>query len=282
MNIDNFDSGIGVEDIVREELRRILPSRYAVEKGVLIDRHGRTGGDYDAIVFNDHWFPQVKAGATDTSRRSYYPIEGVYAVGEIKQTLDYSSVDSALKKLVIAHRLDRPRTFANRLVENRESGSCTHGLSNPLYSFIIGINLAKDVTFEELIERFYDVNKQLKRLEVVRALCVLDHGTVVWGYKDREQGGITQALFMLEDLYEPLVPAYFSVKDVESALFSLISNLKLHLFHSVLAPEDIAGLYGTLRRIVKAPKSDDVCLLPDEDILESLKTFCNEDGKGEK
>ena len=80
-NIDNFDSGIGVEEIVREELRRILPSRYSVECGVIVDRAGRTGGDYDMIIFNDLWFPHVKAGATSSSRRAFYPIDGVYAVG---------------------------------------------------------------------------------------------------------------------------------------------------------------------------------------------------------
>ncbi len=98
---------------------------------------------------------------------------------------------------------------------------------------------------------------------------------MVWGYKDKEKGGVTQALFMLEDLYEPLVPVYFAVKDVESALFSLVSNLMLHLFHSVLAPEDIADLYGRLRRVVKAPISDNISLPPDADLLESLKTVCN-------
>lgn len=99
MNIDNFDSGAGVEDIIREELSKILPARYKVDRGILIDREGKTGGDYDVVIFNDLWFPQVKPAATDLSRRSYYPIEGVYAVGEIKQTLNYQTLDDALKKL---------------------------------------------------------------------------------------------------------------------------------------------------------------------------------------
>src|SRR5688500_10493096 len=47
MNIDNYDSGPGVEDIVREELRKLLPTRYAVRAGVVNDRLGRTAGDVD-------------------------------------------------------------------------------------------------------------------------------------------------------------------------------------------------------------------------------------------
>lgn len=276
MNIDNFDSGVGLEDIIRDEIRGILPSRYSIECGVLIDREGQTGGDYDFLVFNESWFPRIKAGATKSSRRGYYPIEGAYAVGEIKQTLSYSTLDAALQKLIVAHRLNRPPTLSKRLVENRESGSCSHGLSNPLYSFVLGVRLAKDLTFEELINRFYDVNKQVKRLEVVRALCVLGHGTVVWGFPDRDRGGITPALFMLQDLYEPVVPAYFSAKDVGSALFALIANLMLHLYHSVLAPEDIAVLYGPSSRDIKAPKSEEIALQPDPQTLQSLNTVCDD------
>jgi len=275
MNIDNFDSGLGIEDVIRDEMRKILPARYAIEHGVLIDRNGKTGGDYDLLVFNESWFPRIKAGATESSRRSY-PIEGAYAVGEIKQTLNYSTFDAALQKLIVAHRLYRPPTLANRLVENRESSSCSHGLSNPLYSFILGVQLAKDLTFEELINRFYDVNKQVKRLEVIRALCVLGHGTVVWGFKDRDKDEIRPALFMLEDLYEPIVPAYFNVNDVGSALFALMANLMLHLYDAVLAPEDIAVLYGPSTRVIKAPKSDEIALPPDPDRLESLSMHCHD------
>ena len=277
MNIDNFDSGIGVEDILREELAKILPSRYNVERGVLVDRDGKTGGDYEIIVFNEAWFPRVKAGASDLSRRSYYPIEGVYAVGEVKQTLVYATLDSVMKKLVLAHRLFRPPTFAKRLVENRESGACKHGLSNPLYSFVLATGLADKVSLESLIDRFYDISKQLKRLEVIRALCVLGHGTVIWSFRDRVHGGLTPALFMLDDPYEPIVPAYFHVDDVTSALFALVSNLMLHLFESVLAPEDIPALYGTANRKVKGPKSDEIALQPDQDQVESLKTICKHD-----
>ena len=276
MNIDNFDSGLGIEDIIRDEMRKILPARYAIEHGVLIDRNGKTGGDYDLLVFNESWFPRIKAGATESSRRSYYPIEGTYAVGEIKQTLNYSTFDAALQKLIVAHRLHRPPTLANRLVENRESVSCSHGLSNPLYSFILGVQLAKGLTFEELINRFYDVNKQVKRLEVVRALCVLGHGTVVWGFKDTEKHEIRPALFMLEDLYEPILPAYYDAKEVGSALFALIANLMRHLYDSVLAPEDIAVLYGPSTRVIKAPNSEEVALQPDPERIQSLSIICND------
>jgi hypothetical protein len=279
MNIDNFDSGMGVEDIVRDELRRVLPTRYSVSAGVLVDRYGMTSGDCDCIVFNDLWFPQVKAGVTESSRRAYYPVEGVYAVGEIKQTLGYESLDEAMRKLVISHRLARPPTHTERLVENRESTSCRHGLSNPLYSFIVATRLENGVTLEDLINRFYDICKQLKRLEIVRALCVLGHGTVIWGFHDHEVHEVKPALFMLEDLYEPIVPCYAIATEVEPALFNLFGNLFLHLFHSVLAPEDFAVAYGSANKSIKTPNSADVAIQPDPEWIESLRHLCDQSHK---
>ena len=83
MTIDNYDSGSGVEDIIREELSQLLPNRYATKAGVLNDSFGQTGGDYDIVIFNSQWIPEIKAGATISSRRIHLPIEGVYAVGEV-------------------------------------------------------------------------------------------------------------------------------------------------------------------------------------------------------
>ena len=189
MNIDNFDSGQGVEDIIREGLTQLLPARYSLKAGVITDRGGKTGGDFDVVVFNEQWFQSVKAGATAQSRRVFLPIEGVYAVCEVKQTLDFRSLDQAMEKLVVCHRLRQPRTCANRIVENRESSSCVHGLSNPLYSAIIATDLREGIELKSLIDRFFDINRALKRLEVVRALCVLGRGAVTWGFRDQHGEG---------------------------------------------------------------------------------------------
>lgn len=279
MNIDNYDSGMGLEDIVRNELRAILPTRYTVTSGVINEPQGRTAGDFDVIIFNELWFPQIKAGATPQSRRVHFPIDGVYAIGEIKQTLDLKTLDGAMEKLVSCHRLKRRRTCAYRVVENREGSPCVHGLTNPLYSFILATDLRDGVTLDEVVERFFYINQDLKRLEVVRALCVLGHGAVIWGFLDPETGEGREALFMLEDLYEPIFPAYTKVLDADSAaLYPFIVNLMLHLYHSILAPEDVAALYGSSKGLNRMrPKSADVVHPPDKEWLDALSVKCNED-----
>src|SRR5262249_21252049 len=143
------------------------------------------------------------AGAVTGSRRVHLPIEGVYAVGEVKQTLTYASLDAALEKLVIAHRLHRPPTSASRIVENRELDACKHGLTNPLYSFVLATRLEEGISFDAVIRRFVEINQGLRRLEIVRALCVLGKGTIHWVTRDNS-GEIRPTLLMGHDLHQPL------------------------------------------------------------------------------
>jgi hypothetical protein len=50
LNVYNFDSGPGVEDIVRDGIRQLLPTRYAVDAGLISDRRGYSSGDCDIVI----------------------------------------------------------------------------------------------------------------------------------------------------------------------------------------------------------------------------------------
>ena len=72
------------ESLIKKELARLLPQRYAVTSGYLSDREGNTAGHCDLIAFNSVWFSPVKSA--EEKGQEYLPVEGVYAVGEVKQT----------------------------------------------------------------------------------------------------------------------------------------------------------------------------------------------------
>jgi hypothetical protein len=265
--IDNFDSGLPFEGLVRDELRLLLPHRYSVTSGLVLDRHGKTGGKCDTIIFNDQWFSPVKSPASKESGTTYVPIEGVYAVGEIKQTLSSSILDAAMEKLVKFHRLHRPRTFANRLVENRENGSCPHGLTNPLFSFILAGSVFGD-SFLYLVERFLEISKQLKRLELVHALCVLGEGTMTWAFRDPlRDDEVRPALFVKDDLFHPIFPSV-SPTSYRGAFLNFMQMLQVNLFHTVLGPEDLAYAYSRDNGGIKLPKDPKIAHPPDKEWIE--------------
>jgi hypothetical protein len=274
--IDNFDSGLPFESLVRDELKHLLPRRYTVTSGLVLDRHGKTAGNCDVVVFDDRWFSPVKYPASKDAGKPYIPIEGVYGVGEVKQTLSSAELDKAMEKLVKCHRLNRPRTYAHRVVENREGSGCPHGLTNPLFSFILAGGVAPNETFKSLIDRFFDISKQLKRLDVVRALCVLGEGTVIWGFRDPLCGDeIKPALFVKADLFHPVFPI-FSPASQRGPLLFLIQMLQLGLFHVILGPEDLAAAYSFDNHGIKAPRSLDIALPPDNEWLDLLNKPCGD------
>lgn len=271
--IDAFDSGKPFEAAVREEISRLLPDRYAVTDGVVVDRNGLSAGHADLVIFNKLWFVPVNAPISANSTRRLIPVEGAYAIGEIKQRLTKATLDDAIEKLVVLQRLERPRTFAHRVVENRESENCSHGLTNPLFTFILAAE-TDESEFQVLIKRFLDISRKLKRLEVVRSLCVFSAGSVGWGFKDPERREIRPALFMRDDLFKPIVPTYSAASRVPS-LYALMQLLHLHLFHSVLGPEDLATAYSfKMPPNISVPTDDDLVLQPDSEWRERLTKPC--------
>jgi hypothetical protein len=103
---------------VREQFRILLPDRYTVTSGVVIDSNGDNCGDCDLLLVNRFWTPLLKYGATNESRRLHIPVEAVYTVIEVKRRLTEDTLDKAMKKLDLYKGLERDRSEYGRPVEN--------------------------------------------------------------------------------------------------------------------------------------------------------------------
>ena len=178
-NIQHFDSGSGVEDVTREEFSHLLPQRYSVDAGVVNDCLGNTAGDCDMLIRDHTWSPIIKPGATSQSRRFHFPIEGVYAATEIKQTLGFQQLDDAIKKLVILSRLNREDNPYGHITENQhiKNFDLPGYALNPLHTAVQATSLEDGLTFNDIVNRFGAINAMLNRNTMVKMLCVLDHGT---------------------------------------------------------------------------------------------------------
>lgn len=144
-------------------------------------------------------------------------------------------------------------------------------LQNPLYSAIIATSLAPDIEMKDVANRFFDVCRGLERLETVRALCILGHGTLVWGYRDSE---IKPALFMNTDLSLPIIPVFLGSERTGDSLYHLMQNMQLHLYHSILKPEDLAVHYGGGNNHILIPKNAEHQIPPDATWIDMFKSPC--------
>ena len=239
--VQNYDSGIGTEEIVREELGRLLPDRYAVSPGLISDRHGRTAGECDLIVRDPNWSPVIKPGATSQSRRFHFPIESVYEVTEIKQSIGRAELDAAMEKLVKVSRLDRPMNPYGHITENQHLTFLDRdgAMLNPLHSTILATRLPSRSTFDDVVYRFGQINSKLNRRDMVKMLCVLGHGTV---WYSGESGNPYNATYMT-DRGTPLI-MQINRREPENAFYRYFVELLGHLNRSVLGLHDVTSVYG--------------------------------------
>lgn len=243
-NIDSFDSGAGLEDVVRQELRRLLPTRYDISPGVVNDAGGRTVGDCDVVISNRMWAPLVKLGATGESRRVHVPVESVYAVVEVKQTGTFEAVDAAMQKLVAVARLDRPPNPYGHITENQHLQMFDRAgqLLNPLFTILLATRPDPHTPFDELARRFFAVNRSVAsgvRDDMVKILCVLDGGTAYYSAgPDRVTADFCRD--RNQDLEETAIGS-----SPGDAFYIMLIHLLGHLTRSVLNIVDVSHGYGS-------------------------------------
>ena len=184
-NINNFDSGPGIEDIVRRELSSLMPLRYCVDAGVVNDASGRTAGDLDVVVRDQTWTNVVKLRATSQSRRSHFPFEAIYAAMEVKQTLGFKELDIAMEKLVTLSRLSRLQNPYGHITENQHLQFLDKEgfILNPLHTTVFGARIQDGVDFQDVAHRFEEINSYLDRDNMVTMLCILGEGTAWYSVK---------------------------------------------------------------------------------------------------
>ena len=174
------------------------------------------------------------------------PIEGVYAVLEVKQTLSLKTLDDAMAKLITCHRLSRPYASPSQLVENRKFEQIDNRVTNPLLTAVVAARRDPDVSLEDLVQRFVNINKKLARLEMVHCLCVLGEACYFWGWvPDGSSEANIATFFGPEDLVQPLMLIEATPAFDEPPLGALVSRLYNHATNSVLVgATDIPGRYG--------------------------------------
>ena len=143
----NFPAaGNQVEHAVRDFLKKMLPPRYYVTKGHLIDEEGQVSPQLDVIIADSFNLPSIFKAKDGTE---FIPAASAFIIGEVKSTCDrpreyYESFRDTLRQ--IHQELSRP------LVENTArqiSGNTTlshavisspHKYMNHLFSFLICVD----------------------------------------------------------------------------------------------------------------------------------------------
>lgn len=92
----NLEYGLGSENVLRELLAEVLPSKYGVGKGKIVSSSGNLSNHLDIIIFDKLNYPTFY---TDENRNLIVPIESVYCVIEVKVRTDSGVLKKAFEGL---------------------------------------------------------------------------------------------------------------------------------------------------------------------------------------
>ena len=166
---------------VREQLEQILPRGIAVGSGCVIDSNGNTSKQTDVILYERDICPVFSVN--NTPETTYYPCEGVIAVGEIKSSLNTATLEDSFAKIASVKSLRRHIvTFpgkleflpnGERMIKYRNYGSNAgpsvtradaFDQDKDEYSQIFGFVLSGKLELnpETLLEKFAELVKETK------------------------------------------------------------------------------------------------------------------------
>lgn len=86
-----------------EVLRKYLPNRYAVDSAIVIDSNGATSDQIDIVIYDPQYTPTL----LDQHDHRFIPAESVYAVFEVKPTINKGYLEYAAKKAESVRALER-------------------------------------------------------------------------------------------------------------------------------------------------------------------------------
>ena len=97
--------GDAMEYPVRNQLEQILPRGIAVGSGFVIDSNGGTSLQTDVVLYEKDICPVFTIN--DTPGTTYYPCEGVVAVGQVKSILSKQFLKDEFRKIASVKQLQR-------------------------------------------------------------------------------------------------------------------------------------------------------------------------------
>ena len=110
--------GSAMEKATRDKLNQLLPRALAAGSGCVIDSEGRTSRQLDVVIYERFLCPVFCIN--DNPETTYYPCEGVMAVGEIKSTVGKAEFDDAIRKMESVKTLKR--SFTHNPSDNENVG----------------------------------------------------------------------------------------------------------------------------------------------------------------
>lgn len=124
--------GAAMEQSVRDQLEQILPGGIGVGSGCVIDTKGSTSRQIDVVLYEKELCPVFCVN--NNPETTYFPVEGVLAVGEIKSMIGKKELSDSFKKIQSVKALYRAfQTMEDGIYVGRRYGDQGSGSAHGFY-----------------------------------------------------------------------------------------------------------------------------------------------------
>lgn len=186
--------GSSRENATRKKLESVFPPYIGVGTGCVIDTFGYTSKQTDVILFEKDICPVFSIN--DTQETTYYPCEGVIAVGEIKSTLTTEELKKSFKNIASIKSCQRfyPTNEAETLYRNFGSTQTIIGaekfdqkenFKNQIYGFILCQKIG--LKLDTFLDRYTELVNEYENHLIPNVLISLEEGVFAYYNKNTQR-----------------------------------------------------------------------------------------------
>lgn len=195
--------GDSIENVWIEWLRKYLPTKYCVDKAIVIDSNGDISHQMDLVIYDEQFTPFV----FNQNGVKYIPAEGIYAVFEVKPEINKAYIEYAGEKIACVRKLHRTATtFING------GRKCAPRGFTKILGGILTISNSFTTENNETLEKHL---KNLKGLETMEMGCIIDYGCFIIDYQNPKATGEENDFIQLD-----MFRRYYSERQVKKIRFS--------------------------------------------------------------
>jgi len=185
-------AGQQVEGSLRVLLKNLLPDRVSVTQGHIVDKKANVSYQQDILITESFYTKSLIRSLDGTE---FYPVEAIFACGEVKKTWSQSKLEAAIKSIKRnKDDLQRTKIPSNQI----QTGSnfiqlsdniSTNPFRNPLFCFTFSVDYDNTYNEKKIAEIYSDdANKPyLPNISVI-----LNRGIIVCVDKEKLGTGIIE------------------------------------------------------------------------------------------
>lgn len=159
----NGVKGSAREDLLKDYLKKLLPEKYSISSGIIIDNNQKQSKQQDFIIHDAFNCPSF----FKTESNSILPIESVYATIEVKSTLDYSTLEQSVKNVESVRTLNK---LPNRNVIRNQYDN--------FYPLGFVFAYSSTCSLEQIQKKLFELNKNINSRHQISIICILDKGLI--------------------------------------------------------------------------------------------------------